>query len=171
MKKLILTILLSAAVLYGASAGLKDMAEANAGVELLRTMQTLLPGSTTYTPEVCDPGDGVIRAIYRGETGWVVETGTRGYAGPIVMLVGVSDEGRVTGLRIRDLSETPGLGAKALTDADFLAQFLNTGGDAQVGENVEAITGATVTSRAIARSVNAAVAGVTGADADTGATG
>ena len=68
------------------------------------------------------------------------------------------------------MEETYGLGFEALTDAEFLAQFLGTEGDAEVGENIDAITGATVTSKAITRSVNAAVAFVTGSDSSSGAT-
>jgi electron transport complex protein RnfG len=86
------------------------------------------------------------------------------------MLIGVSNEGSVTGLQVRRMEETFGLGAKALTDWEFLAQFLRTDGDAEVGTNVDALTGATVTSKAIARSVNSAVAFVTGADISSGAT-
>ena len=86
------------------------------------------------------------------------------------MLVGVSNEGNVTGLQVRSMEETYGLGAEALTDWQFLAQFLRTEGDAEVGSNIDAITGATVTSKAIARSVNSAVGFVTGADTSSGAT-
>ena len=108
--------------------------------------------------------------MYKGETGFVVATVTRGYVGDIAMLIGVSSQGTVTGLTIRELSETLGLGANAMTDWEFLAQFLNTDGSAQVGEDVDALTGATVTSKAIARSVASAVAYVTGADTESGAT-
>ena len=48
--------------------------------------------------------------------------------------------------------------------------FLRTEGDAEVGTNVDAITGATVTSKAVARCVNSAVGYVTGADAVSAAT-
>jgi electron transport complex protein RnfG len=88
------------------------------------------------------------------------------------------------------LSETCGLGKEALNDHEFLAQFLNTSGNVAIGTAgadafsgatdtasdtedslyVDAISGATVTSKAIARSVNSAVGFVTGADADSGAT-
>jgi electron transport complex protein RnfG len=95
----------------------------------------------------------------------------QGYVDEIVMLVGVSNEGTVTGLVIRDMHETPGVGTKALKDWEFLAQFLKSEGDAQIGTNVDGISGATVTSKAVAKSVNSAVAFVTGADADSGATG
>jgi Na+-translocating ferredoxin:NAD+ oxidoreductase RnfG subunit len=90
------------------------------------------------------------------------------------------------------MSETFGLGAQALTDHVFLSQFLNIEGGAAVGTAegetdafsgataeedatetsvyVDAISGATVTSKAVARSVNSAVAYVTGADVSSSAT-
>ena len=86
------------------------------------------------------------------------------------MLIGVTNDGDVKGLVVREMAETYGLGANALTDVDFLAQFLWTEGDAEIGTNVDAITGATVTSKAVARSVNSAVGFMTGVDATTSAT-
>ena len=86
------------------------------------------------------------------------------------MLIGVHNDGYVTGLQVRQMEETFGLGAEALSDWEFLSQFLRTEGDATVGENIDAISGATVTSKAITRSVNSAVAFVTGSDVDSGAT-
>ena len=133
-------------------------------------MQTLLPGSTRFTVEPYTGEDANIVSIHKGETGYVIETVTYGYVDNIRMLIGVSNDGKVTGLMVRDMKETFGLGAQALTDTDFLAQFLNTSGEAAVGETVDALTGATVTSKAITRAVNSAVAYVTGADASTGAT-
>ena len=117
--------------------------------------------------------------------------GEIGYAGDITMLIGVNNEGKVTGLVVREAHETFGLGGNALTDHVFLAQFLNKTGSFEVethgadafsgataeaevteGEtvSVDAITGATVTSKAVVRCVNSAVAFVTGADTVTEAT-
>jgi electron transport complex protein RnfG len=133
-------------------------------------METILPGSTEFTVEPYAGDDANIRSIHKGETGFVVETVTYGYAGDITMLIGVTNEGKVTGLVVRDMSDTIGLGGNALTDHEFLAQFLNTSAEAEVGTNIDAISGATVTSKAITRSINSAVAYVTGADTDSGAT-
>lgn len=171
MKQTILAIVLSAAVLFAASAGLSDMREKNAEGEREAMLRALLPGSETFAEEAYNGEDANICAAYKGETGYVVHTLTSGYAGAVSMLVGVSNAGRVTGLVVRDLRETPGLGAKALTDTEFLAQFLNTDGTAAVGEEIDALTGATVTSKAVARGVNSAVGYVTGADTASGATG
>ena len=166
----ILAIVLSAGVLLGLYNGLQGVRKANEEAELQTKMETLLPGSHTFTPEEYEGEDANIRSVYKGETGYVIATATRGYAGDIAMLIGVSDEGSVTGLQVRDMEETWGLGGEALTDWAFLAQFLRTEGDAEVGTNVDALTGATVTSKAIARCVNSAVGFVTGSDVDSGAT-
>ena len=166
----ILSVVLAALILLGLYNGLLDLRQANMEKELQAKMETLLPGSTTFTPEEYTGEDENITCVYKGETGYVIGTTTNGYAGPIVMLIGVHSDGYVTGLQVRKMEETYGLGAEALTDWEFLAQFLRTEGDAEVGTNVDALTGATVTSKAIARSVNSAVAFVTGADVSSGAT-
>lgn len=164
------TILLVAAILFGAVCGLSDLRAENAQAEHIYMMQTVLPGSENFVLEPYTGEDANIHSVHKAENGFVIETITNGYAGEIVMMIGVSNEGTVTGLVVRDMEETLGLGRNALTDHAFLAQFLNTSGEAAVGENVDAITGATVTSKAIARSVNSAVAVVTGADATSSAT-
>lgn len=185
----LLTILLAAAVLLGASAALQGVAAANAQKEHLKIMQTLLPGSTEFTVEPYSGEDATIRSVHKGEGGFVIEAVTAGYAGQITMLIGVNNDGAVTGLVVREMSETLGLGWSALNDHAFLSQFLNVSGQVAVGQPgadafsgatgsdsaeaevyVDAISGATVTSKAIARCVNAAVAYVTGADIDSGAT-
>ena len=186
----ILAIALAFVILLGASFGLKGIAEKNAQAEHLRLMQTLLPDSKEFTLEAYDGEDEIIRSVHKAENGFVIETVTYGYAGEIIMFIGVNNEGHVTGLVVRDMSETFGLGAQALTDHVFLSQFLNISGQAAVstpgadafsgatGESteaeaevyVDAISGATVTSKAIVRCVNAAVAYVTGADVTSSAT-
>ncbi len=85
----------------------------------------------------------------------------------IAFSVGITSEGVVNGYSITDIAETPGLGSKA-EDEDFAAQFRGKDvdemddfevvkSDADSGEEIEAITGATITSRAMANGVNAAV--------------
>ena len=173
MKKLLIPVIaiaVAALVLLGASFGLRSIAVDNARQEHLKTMQTLLPGSESFTVEPYTGEDENILSVHKGEGGFVVETQTRGYADEIRILIGVSNEGTVTGIQIRDIHETFGLGQTALTDADFLAQFLRSDGSLTVGDGVDAITGATVTSKAVARCVTSAVAYVTGADVDSGAT-
>lgn len=167
---LVITIVLAAALLLGLYNGLAGIRSANREKELQEKMLTLLPGSTSFAEEPYDGEDANIQFVYKSEAGFVVGTRTAGYAGDLTMLIGVNNDGAVTGLQVRSMEETAGLGAEALTDWEFLSQFLNTQGDTEVGTNVDAISGATVTSKAIARSVNSAVGFVTGADASSAAT-
>ena len=193
MKKKILlpifSIVIMAVMVLSITLATADIANKNAQEEHLWVMQTLLPGSENFTVEPYSGEDANIRSVHKGETGFVIETATQGYAGEIVMLIGVSKEGKVTGLTIRDMQETAGLGMSAMWDEMFLAQFLNTKGGVAIGTAgadafsgatgsdttetevyVDGISGATVTSKAITRCVNSAVAYVTGADIDSGAT-
>lgn len=187
----ILTILIVSAILLAAAFGFNAVAAANAQKDHLWLMQTLLPDSTDFILEPYTGEDANIRSVHKADNGFVIETVTYGYAGNITMFIGVNNDGKVTGLVVRDLSETFGLGAEALTDHVFLSQFLNSAGTFEVvtaspdafsgatGEvtestgdtvGIDALTGATVTSKAIVRAVNSAVAYVTGADATSAAT-
>lgn len=170
MKSLITSVIVIAlisAFLFGSGMVLSNVAAIDAENEI---MMALLPGNTSFQWEEYEGEDEAIMAVYKGETGFVFQTAAYGYAGDITMLVGVSNEGKVTGLMVRDLSETYGLGARALTDTGFLAQYLGTSGEAEVGTTIDALAGATVTSKAVTKAVNAAVAYVTGADTSSSAT-
>ena len=124
----IVTIVVIAAVLLTASFGLNGVAAKKAQEDHLWLMQTLLPDSTEFTLEPYSGEDANIRSVHKAENGFVIETVTYGYAGEITMFIGVNNEGRITGLVVRDLSETFGLGKEALTDVEFLKQFLNSSG-------------------------------------------
>ena len=185
----VIAIVTAACLLFGLTAALEGVAAKNVDSVMKITLEAMLPGSETFVEEPYTGEDANIVTAWKGETGFVVETKTFGYADEITMLVGVSNDGKVVGLCVKDMHETYGLGFNGLTDWEFLAQFLNTAGDVAVATSgadafsgatgtsgaesetyVDGITGATVTSKAIARSVNSAVAYVTGADVDTSAT-
>ncbi len=159
-----------ALLLFAASHALRSTEERMTAEELQTMMETLLPGSTSFREEPYSGEDENIRTVFKGETGYVVETVTAGYAGDVTLWVGADAKGSVTGLTIRDLSETSGLGRRAASDIGFLSQFLGTSGGVSVGENIDALTGATVTSKAVTKGVNAAAGFVTGANVTTSAT-
>lgn len=133
-------------------------------------MGYLLMDSETFTEEVYSGEDTAITGVWKAETGYVVETTVDGYADQLVLWIGVKNDGYVTGITVRDLDETFGLGRETASDREFLLQFLRNPGDAAVGENIDAVTGATVSSKAVAKAVNSAVGFVTGADVSSGAT-
>lgn len=109
--------------------------------------------------------DSVVPALDKDGNviGYVVTSyDEKGYGGKISVMTGIDMEGKVTGVSILDMSETAGLGANAKRES-FLDQFIGkiagiTVSKDQPGENsIDALTGATVTSRAVTRAVNAAV--------------
>lgn len=190
----LVALVCTACVLMVLNAALRGVAADREQMLLQQTMEALLPGSKTFTEDAYTGEDATIVRTYKGEGGFVVETCTNGYVDEVAMLIGVTDQGGVRGLMVTELHETFGLGAKARTDTSFLQQFLNVSETVSVGEPaaadavsdatssatgssdaeaelyVDAISGATVTSKAVARSVNAAIAYATGADAETAAT-
>ena len=100
--------------------------------------------------------------------GYALKIVASGSQGNIEMMVGVDAEGAVTGVSIVKNSETSGIGSKVMSNENgVLDQFIGKSaadGTLAVGKNVDAITGATVSSRGVTTGVNAAlaVAGVMG---------
>ena len=89
-------------------------------------------------------------------------TTSRGYGGDITVSMGVSSEGVLNGIEILDISETAGLGMKADTDqfkGQFkekkVSQFNYTKSGASAEYEIDAISGATITTNAMVNAVNA----------------
>lgn len=106
------------------------------------------------------PEESAVTAAYRaGDRGYVVRVAPNGFGGAIDMMVGVDVSGAVTGVAIVSQSETASLGANC-TREDFRAQFTGKTGTLSVskdGGEIEALTGATVSSRAVTEGVNTAL--------------
>ena len=91
--------------------------------------------------------------------GYVVEVLPSGFGGTIDLMVGVDTEGVVTGISVLSLAESPGLGANAKEDW-FQERFVGVTAPVAVtkdGGQIESITSSTITSRAVAGGVNAAI--------------
>lgn len=95
--------------------------------------------------------------------GYVFTSSSKGYGGEIRVMTGISADGKVTGMEILAIEETAGLGMNAKKD-DFRNQYVSAEGEFTVvksgaGENeIQALTGATITSQAVTDAVNIAVA-------------
>ena len=140
--------------------------EAIAAEKLATAMDVVLPASS-YDPVEYTGADSQVDAIYKaGDAGYVVQCTVAGSQGTITMVTGVSNDGTVTGISVLKHGETPGLGAIAGAAGEkgdtFRAQFagLTSAAVTKDGGSVNALTGATVTSRAICTGVNAALEAV-----------
>ncbi len=190
MKKALVIIPLIALLLFGLAFSFSGIAARRAQSEHVWLMETLLPGGKDFV-RVTDIGeDDIIRSVHKCDEGYVIETATWGYVDEIVMMIGVNMDGKVMGLVALEAHETSGLGSRILTDHKFLSGFLGKGGNFTIGTagedafsgatsevntsgediSVDGISGATVSSKAVARCVSAAVAYVTGSDIDSSAT-
>ena len=93
--------------------------------------------------------------------GLAIKTAPKGYSGPIQMLVGIDTKRNVSGIEILDQKETPGLGANILTKdfkctgKSFVAQFIgkNAQSPLKAKEDIDALTGATISSNAVCQGV------------------
>ena len=99
-----------------------------------------------------------------GDAGYVITTTDKdGFGGNIQITVGIKKDGTINGVSILSISETAGLGMKA-TEPSFYNQYVNKQADKFVvskdggdGEQIDALSGATITSRAVTGAVNAAL--------------
>lgn len=137
--------------------------------KIQKAIAQVLPGG--YDREITDFTDetGLVSRVYRGENGYAVEVAPVGFDSAITMMVGIDLQGNVIGISVVSHTETAGLGAVAAADnaagQAFRQQFIGLSGSLAVtkdGGIIDAITGATVTSRAICAGVSAALACVAG---------
>lgn len=99
-----------------------------------------------------------------GDTGYVITaTDGEGYGGDIQVTVGITADGTVSGVSFLSISETAGLGMKA-TEPSFYEQYVGVQAeqfyvskDGGQGEPIDALSGATITTRAVTGAVNAAL--------------
>ena len=138
--------------------------------------QAVIPGaifeeiklSESEEKEFSDEYDfkGAYRAEKDGKfSGYCINVAPNGFGGEINMIVGLDENLNYTGIKIISLSETPGLGAKA-SESEFTKQFSDKKkGKLEVIKNakkteenqINAISGATITSKAVTTGVNNAL--------------
>lgn len=164
--RLALTLLIITSVVAAALAGVNaltaDKIAATKAANTQAAVNAVLPGGgeeISFRDET-----GMVSKVYASDTGYAVEVLTAGFGGTLDMMVGVDKAGNVLAIQIISHSETPGLGAvsaaKSSAGESFRNQFAGMSGQLSVtkdGGQVEALTGATITSRAVTRGVNAAL--------------
>jgi electron transport complex protein RnfG len=111
---------------------------------------------------------GIVAEAYTGFkngeiVGYTIKTKPKGYGGDVEVLTGIDKNGKIVGITILSQSETAGLGARS-TEEEWQAQYagLDAGKEVTVSKNsadhskneIQAITGATITSKAVTLGVN-----------------
>ena len=172
--RLALTLLVITSVVAAALAGVNAVtAPVIAAITAQKTqdaIEAVLPSGGEKVETFADE-TGLVTAVYASESGYAIEVNPSGFDGEITMMVGISKEGKVLGIDIISHTETAGLGAVAAARNNagkaFRSQFADQSGSLAVskdGGSIDAITGATITSRAVTAGVNAALACAAGLD-------
>ena len=167
--RLAITLLLISAVTAGLLAAVNSVTapiiEQLTIQKQIDAMAAVVPDAETAEQVEYDDPNGVVLEVYKTDSAYAVKVAAPGgFSGSIEMMVGVSAEGEVLGISIINHGETAGLGAIAAESTSkgeaFRGQFIGQSGSVAVtkdGGTIEAITGATITSRAVSNGVNAAL--------------
>lgn len=118
-----------------------------------KVLLEVLPQAERFEPMKSSRSDIICYKAYRKDNtpaGVAFKASAKGYSGIIETMVGISLEGKILAVKILDQSETPGLGTR-IFEPSFLAQFTNRSGSEL--DEVQAIAGATISSKAVADSV------------------
>lgn len=123
-----------------------------------QAMKSLVKDADTFNK--FNGKDGWYKAEKNNKTiAYIVPADTKGYGGIIKMLVAITPDGKEIDYTITDHNETPGLGDNARKDS-FRIQFNNKGPSNMVvvkdptdHKDIQAMTGATITSRAVTKAV------------------
>ena len=158
-----------AACLAGVNAITAPVIEELNAAKTQEAIMAVLPSGFDSIVEDYEDASGIVSKIYKGADGYAVEVGPGGFDNTITMMVGIDYEGKVIAISVVSHTETAGLGAVA-ADATpkgvaFREQFAGVSGSVSVskdGGSIDAITGATITSRAVCAGVQAALDCVAG---------
>ncbi|MCX6090828.1 MAG: RnfABCDGE type electron transport complex subunit G, partial [Candidatus Atribacteria bacterium] len=146
----------------------------NAEKELQDALAVLFPGTERFEKMELPPAssdgnqdkkDFSILEVYNAmknnaSNGYVLKISSKGYGGPIILLLALStQENELMGMKVLDNQETPGLGSE-ITKPGFQNQFTGKSMDDafELNQDIQAISGATISSRAVVKTCQGAVA-------------
>lgn len=133
-----------------------------------KTKAAVLSSADSFSDALTVTMNGKEYTYYKGYdssdalTGYVFTTVSKGYGGDIIVMVGINSDSSVSGIEYLSISETAGLGMNAQKDS-FKEQFKGKSGEISVSKNapaeneIQALTGATITSKAVTSAVNDAL--------------
>ena len=126
-----------------------------AAIRTEAAMFDIIPEAAGFEEIIVDGLPETVREVHKStnDVGYVFIIETGGYGGDILLICGVGPDGSVLRCTTLEHSETKGLGSK-IAEAQFEEQF--TGADDRLS-NVEAITGATISSSAYIEAIRDAL--------------
>ena len=160
----VLTVIcvVAAALLAGTNLLTKDTIQQNAIRAKYETLSKLMPEATSF--EDAESGIVIGKNDAGGIVGYSLAAVTQGFGGEVETTVAAGADGNLIGISVggSNFAETAGLGARA-KEPEFQAQFAGKSAPVALtkdGGEIEALSGATITSRAVIKGVNEAMEGI-----------
>ena len=133
-------------------------AATRAAEEAART--ELLPDAQGF--EAVDLTAENVSAIYKttNDVGVVITSSAKGYGGDVVVMTAITPDGTIKQIKVTEQSETKGIGSNVVANADYWTRYEGLASDHELvlNQDVDAYTGATISSRAVLSAVNSAIA-------------
>ncbi|MCD6323026.1 MAG: FMN-binding protein [Clostridiales bacterium] len=127
--------------------------------ELNAAMSDVLPEGKNFNEITNDfedtYGDVKVDAVYESEAGMVFSLKTPGYGGDVAVIIGIGNDGVISGVRLGSNNETPSLGKQA-EEPFFTSRFNKITVKESIADSVDSISGVTITSTAVKKAVQSA---------------
>lgn len=171
-KNMVLSLVIISMVAAGALAGVYILTEKNIALQEAQKQQAAILAVLPEGCTVAEPEEVEGLTIYKAfkDDQWIataVETSEVGFDGPQVIMVGLDAEGKVLDYVVLKQTETPGLGAHidhwfkdAVGNRSIIGKKVGALAVTKDGGEVDAITAATISSRAFLKAINKAYAAI-----------
>lgn len=143
---------LSGALLSAVNGLTSPIIEERKIAEVRATLESIFPSASEFLEVSFVDASGSIQNAYQATgSGYAFNVSVQGYANPITFIVAFDLSGNVVGFNVTAVSDTPGIGTKVL-EPDFRSSILSK----TVNDSIDVIAGATVSSGAIVKGIDAA---------------
>ncbi len=157
---LVLICMVSGALLGSVQAITAPIAEANAAQKAQETYAALVPDAKEFVEVACDVEGCTAALEARNAAGeviaYVIVAQSKGYGGQVPIAVAFSRKGTVMNITAMANDETPGLGTKIAQDS-YIGQYVNLPAKPVTADDIDLISGATISSKAALSAFNIAV--------------
>ncbi|MEW6008852.1 MAG: RnfABCDGE type electron transport complex subunit G [Candidatus Omnitrophota bacterium] len=126
-------------------------------------LKEVFPQAKTFEEKTIDGLNYYLAKKDSQDLGYIIKVQAKGYSSTIVMIVGFDKAGQIKGIEVLSQQETPGLGAKIIEIKSgeskpwFLERFKGKNAKELDLKNIQAITSATITSRAVVESIRKSI--------------
>lgn len=158
-------VLVAICMLAGALLGVvhyvtDPVAQANADRKAQETYAQLVPQAALFEPVDCTVEGCTAALEARDASGAVIAhvivAQSKGYGGQVPIAVAFGTDGTVTSITTMANDETPGLGTKIANDS-YIGQYVGLGAESITADDIDLISGATISSKAALSAFNIAV--------------